>query len=110
MLLLVTSFNKIRDYYGLAEYESALLQRFYGDDGDDVDFFIGGLVESQDTGEMGATFSSVIVEQFLRLRAADPNWFENFQQNQILTGEEVSTILNTTFANIISAVLDRQEL
>ena len=53
---------------------------------------------------MGSTFSHIIYRQFLRIREGDWRWFENFQLNNILTGDEVRFIANTTFKDIITAV------
>ena len=40
------------------------------------DFYTAGLLESSQDGKFGELFSTIIVEQFLRLRDADPEWFE----------------------------------
>ena len=42
---------------------------------DDVDVYIGGMLESVDG--PGELFSAIIKEQFLRIRDADRFWFEN---------------------------------
>ena len=34
----------------------------------DRDFYVGGLIESEQEGDLGELFSTIIVEQFLRLR------------------------------------------
>lgn len=47
----------------------------YGGSLDNVDLYIGGMLESTDG--PGELFSSIIIEQFTRLRDADRFWFEN---------------------------------
>ena len=34
----------------------------------DRDFYVGGLIESEQEGDLGELFSTIILEQFLRLR------------------------------------------
>ena len=48
---------------------------------DDVDIWVGGLMESGRTGP-GELFKSVILDQFLRLRDGDRFWYENYKQNR----------------------------
>ena len=45
---------------------------------DDVDVYVGGMLESVDG--PGPLFSNIILEQFQRLRDADRFWFENTEQ------------------------------
>lgn len=73
-------------------------QEFYGSE--PRDFYIAGLIESSQEGEFGELFSTIIVEQFLRLRDADPEWFEN----DVFDQETKSLIDETSFADIIIAV------
>ena len=73
-------------------------QEFYGSE--PRDFYIAGLIESSQEGEFGELFSTIIVEQFLRLRDADPEWFEN----DVFDQETKSLIDETSFAEIIIAV------
>ena len=45
---------------------------------DEVDLWVGGLAEDAMFGSLlGETFTSIITEQFLRLRAGDRFWYEN---------------------------------
>ena len=53
-----------------------LLISAYSDKLDDVDLYIGGMLESY--GEPGELFAEIIKEQFIRLRDGDRFWFENF--------------------------------
>ena len=58
----------------LADKIFGSLQKIYGNM-DDVDLYVGGMLESVD--RPGPLFSKVIKEQFQRLRDADRFWFEN---------------------------------
>ena len=40
----------------------------------DRDFYVGGLIESEQEGDLGELFSTIIVEQFLRLRDSGNVW------------------------------------
>lgn len=51
------------------------LKRSYKNSVDNIDLYIGGMLESQDG--PGPLFSNIIHEQFTRLRDADRFWFEN---------------------------------
>ncbi len=51
------------------------LQRVYGGGMDNVDLYIGGMLES--TFDPGPLFRAIIKEQFQRIRDADRFWFEN---------------------------------
>lgn len=51
------------------------LQKAYNNDVDNIDLYIGGMLESNDG--PGELFTAIIREQFIRLRQADRFWFEN---------------------------------
>lgn len=44
---------------------------------DNVDLYIGGMLESTNHGGPGELFTAIIIEQFTRLRDSDRFWFEN---------------------------------
>jgi dual oxidase len=52
-----------------------LLISAYSDKLENVDVYIGGMLESD--GNPGELFTAVIIDQFTRLRNADRFWFEN---------------------------------
>lgn len=54
---------------------SRILISAYNNRLDNVDVYIGGMLESD--GEPGELFTAVIIDQFTRLRDADRFWFEN---------------------------------
>lgn len=53
------------------------LKKAYNNDVNNIDLYIGGMLESHDG--PGELFTAVIKEQFLRLRQADRFWFENVE-------------------------------
>ena len=55
----------------------------YGDNLDDVDLYIGGMLESTDG--PGELFTAIILEQFTRLRDADRFWFENVDNEWVFS-------------------------
>lgn len=44
---------------------------------DDVDLFIGGLLEEGENGSVGPTFSCIIGIQFKRFKVGDRYWYES---------------------------------
>ena len=52
-----------------------LLAAVYANRLDNVDLYIGGMLESRDG--PGELFTAIIKEQFARIRDADRFWFEN---------------------------------
>ncbi|CAB1331860.1 unnamed protein product [Coregonus sp. 'balchen'] len=111
------SYNLVREGLGLAPVErwgdinprlnttNPQLFRDLADlyDGDisKLELFPGGLLESVDG--PGPVFSSIILDQFDRIRNGDRFWFEN-TRNGMFTAEEVQAIRNTTFHDVITAV------
>ncbi|CAG2108202.1 unnamed protein product, partial [Medioppia subpectinata] len=77
------------------------LSTLYGHDLDDVDAYVGGMVESDfERGRPGELFRAIIKEQFVRIRDADRFWFEN-SQNGIFTEEEIQEIKKIRFFDIL---------
>ena len=86
-------YNTVRKCYGLKEISKANIRdinpdlhksspkifqdllQMYSFDVNDIDLYIGGMLETKDG--PGPLFSKVIKEQFLRLRDSDRFWFEN---------------------------------
>ena len=99
--------NTIRIALDLEPYESfeefisdpltrAQFQSVY-DNVDDVDPLLAMLAEEHvSNSSLGETLSAVIKDQFERVRDGDRFWYEN-----ILTGEDLDRINNTTLADII---------
>ncbi|GLD58852.1 dual oxidase 1 [Lates japonicus] len=73
----------------------------YNRDISKLELFPGGLLESLDG--PGPVFSAIILDQFERIRNGDRFWFEN-KQNGLFTDEEIQTIRNMTFHDILVAV------
>uniref|UniRef100_A0A673I607 NAD(P)H oxidase (H2O2-forming) n=1 Tax=Sinocyclocheilus rhinocerous TaxID=307959 RepID=A0A673I607_9TELE len=82
------------------------LAELYENDTSRLELFVGGLLESQEG--PGPVFSSIILDQFERIRNADRFWFENIQ-NGLFTEEEIQAIRNTTFHNVLLDVTSAEE-
>ncbi|XP_065342525.1 dual oxidase [Cloeon dipterum] len=65
---------------------------------DDIDLYIGGMLESYNN--PGPLFSAIIVDQFTRIRDADRFWFEN-EDNGIFTKEEIKQIKKISLYDVI---------
>ena len=69
---------------------------------DNVDLWTGGLAEQHARGSLlGATFTTIIADQFERLRDGDPFYFEN-----ALDPADVRMVKNTTLSDIITRNTD----
>ncbi|KAJ8417636.1 hypothetical protein AAFF_G00224790 [Aldrovandia affinis] len=77
------------------------LAELYGNDISKLELFPGGLLES--SGSPGPLFSTIILDQFQRIRDGDRYWFEN-NKNGLFTAEEVQAIRNTSFHSVLLAV------
>uniref|UniRef100_A0A8D0BPC5 NAD(P)H oxidase (H2O2-forming) n=1 Tax=Salvator merianae TaxID=96440 RepID=A0A8D0BPC5_SALMN len=75
------------------------LTELYTENLDSLELPIGGLLEAN-----GTLFRAIIKDQFLRLRDGDRFWFEN-TKNRLFTPEEIKTIQNTTYHDVLAAVL-----
>ncbi|KAL1137627.1 hypothetical protein AAG570_009323 [Ranatra chinensis] len=65
---------------------------------DNVDLYIGGMLESKDG--PGELFTAIILDQFTRLRDSDRFWFEN-TDNGIFTIEEIEELRKITLWDVI---------
>lgn len=74
------------------------LIKAYSNDLDSVDVYIGGMLESD--GKPGELFTSVILDQFNRIRNADRFWFEN-EDNGIFTKDEIEELRRITLWDVI---------
>ncbi len=93
----VTSFDQITSNAELA----AKLEALYGDV-DNIDVWVGGLAEDHVEGSsLGELFSTVILDQFERIRDGDRFWYEN-----IYSGEELRQIDSTTLSDVIERNTD----
>lgn len=88
----VTSFADITSNDELA----SRLESLYGDV-DSIDLWVGGLAEDHLPGSsMGELFSTIIVDQFERIRTGDRFWYEN-----VFSGRQLQEIDETTLAEVI---------
>ncbi|MFK7822276.1 MAG: peroxidase family protein [Planctomycetaceae bacterium] len=75
---------------------AAKLEQLYGTV-DNIDVWVGGLAEDHLPGSsMGETFTTVLVDQFERLRDGDRFWYQN-----VMSRDQVREIEDTTLADII---------
>ena len=103
----LSDYNSTRVALGLAAVESfseitsdpdvaAKLEQLYGTV-DNIDLWVGGLAEDHLVGSsMGETFSTIIIDQFERLRDGDRFWYEN-----VFSGDDLAEIDGTTLADVI---------
>ncbi len=78
----VTVQNKLKDLYGSV---------------DNIDLWVGGLAEDHVNGStLGETFTSILMDQFARLRDGDRFWYE-----YALDDSTVTQIESTTLADVI---------
>lgn len=107
-------YNTVRRYFHLPEVKTwgdinptlfakrpELLKQvsaMYNDQLDDVDVYIGGMLESVDG--PGELFAAIIKEQFLRIRDSDRFWFENTESG-IFTEEEIAEIRKVRMWDIL---------
>ncbi|KAL2093373.1 hypothetical protein ACEWY4_010685 [Coilia grayii] len=115
------SYSEVRDALGLSPLDTWAdlnpklnhthpqlfqdLSALYGNDLSRLELFPAGLLESE--GAPGPVFSALIADQFQRIRNGDRFWFEN-TQNGLFTEEEIMSIRNTTYHDIIIAVTTAQ--
>ncbi|XP_041853640.1 dual oxidase 1 isoform X2 [Melanotaenia boesemani] len=78
----------------------------YSQDISKLELFPGGLLESLDG--PGPVFSAIILDQFERIRNGDRFWFEN-KQNGLFTDEEIQTIRNVTYHDVLVAVTSAED-
>ncbi|MCA9037105.1 MAG: hypothetical protein KDA91_18340, partial [Planctomycetaceae bacterium] len=110
----LADYNTTREAMGLPRVSSfddissnpmvaAALELTYGNV-DNIDLWVGGLAEDHlADSSMGITFTTILVDQFQRLRDGDRFWYEN-----IFTGTELQTLRNTTLAEVIERNTDVQ--
>ncbi|KAF3854959.1 hypothetical protein F7725_023014 [Dissostichus mawsoni] len=77
------------------------IAELYNRDISKLELFPGGLLEA--VGAPGPVFSSIILDQFERIRNGDRFWFEN-KQNGLFTDEEIQKIRNVNFHDVLIAV------
>ncbi|XP_008060853.1 dual oxidase 2 [Carlito syrichta] len=73
----------------------------YNQDLSRLELLPGGLLESH--GNPGPLFSTIVLDQFVRLRDGDRYWFEN-TKNGLFSKKEIEEIRNTTLRDVLVAV------
>lgn len=109
----VATYNDMREALGLERVASfaditcdgdlvAALHGLYGDV-DSVDAWVGGLAEDAYGGGMlGELFSTIIIDQFMRIRDGDPFW----SQAGNLSEEEIEELWETMLSDVIEGNTD----
>ncbi|XP_052252760.1 dual oxidase 1-like isoform X3 [Dreissena polymorpha] len=108
-------FNSVRQYMGLPRVKSfpeinpwlnasnpeALrkLESLYGGL-DDIDVFVGGMMETTPTGGPGPLFRAILRDQFIRIRDGDRFWFEN-RENGMFNEAEIAQIKRIRMHDVI---------
>lgn len=88
----VVSFSQITSDLELA----AALEATYGSV-DNIDLWVAGLAEDHlDGSSLGETFTTIIVDQFERLRDGDRYWYQN-----VFEGQQLRDLESTSLADII---------
>ncbi len=108
----MASYNDVREKCGLKRAKTwrklrqyipkslvRKLKKFY-DTPDDIEFVIGGALETQVNGSLvGPTFTCIILEQFYRIRVGDRLFFENGGK-QSFTSAQLKEIRKSSIARI----------
>jgi len=88
----VQSFSEITSDPELA----AQLEELYGDV-DNIDLWVGGLAEDHVPGSnLGELFTTIIADQFTRIRDGDANWYQ-----EVFSGGQLAQIEGTTLSDVI---------
>lgn len=97
----VTSFDQISSN---PEVVLALEQTY--ESVDDIDLWVGGLAEDHVPGaSLGETFTTIIVDQFERLRDGDRYWYQN-----VFSGRELQQLEQTHLSDVIERNTDITDL
>ena len=104
----LADYNQVREDFGLERVTSfdeissdpevaAKLEELYGSV-DNIDLWVGGLAEDHvDGSSMGELFSTIIVDQFERIRTGDRLWYEN-----VFSDQQVREINQTSLSDVIA--------
>lgn len=113
----LAGYNQAREDYGLSRKTSfsevtsdttiaAALESVYNGNIDAVDVWIGGLAEDHIAGSsVGELFTTILTDQFQRLRDGDRFWYEHY-----LNPSEISDINATRLSDIILRNTDIQAI
>ncbi|MEH6405250.1 MAG: peroxidase family protein [Sneathiella sp.] len=104
----LASYNDLREAVGLdrmsdfsdltSDPDLAIALASVYENVDDVDAWVGGLAEDPSNGGMlGELFSTIVADQFMRLRDGDPFW----SQNSDIPLSELDLLWDTSLADII---------
>lgn len=106
----IPGYNDVREAYNLSRHNSFelvssdisiqnKLSSLY-DSVDDIDPWIGGIVEDHIPGSsLGELFTAILKDQFERIRDGDRFWFEN---DKTFSSQDINNIKNTKLSDIIN--------
>lgn len=112
----LADYNQVREDFGLERVEdfsditsdsevAAKLEELYGDV-DNIDVWVGGLAEDHAEGSsLGELFTTIIADQFQRIRDGDANWYQN-----VLSGRQLAEVDNTRLSDILERNTDITDL
>ena len=112
----LADYNQTRVDVGLDPVESfsditsdpeltATLEALYGDV-NNIDVWVGGLAEDRVAGSsLGELFTTIIADQFQRIRDGDSNWYQ-----KVFAGRELRQIEETTLSDVIRRNTEITEL
>ncbi|KAK7101367.1 hypothetical protein V1264_019756 [Littorina saxatilis] len=107
-------YNDVRRACGLGPINRFTDRRFNGSDlssvyefTDDVDLFVGGLLEpGYQGGLVGETFSCIIATQFFLLKYGDRYFFESNQRPEGFTERQLRQVRQVTMAMVLCLTTD----
>ena len=94
-----TTFKEFEDH--ISAKSVAKLSKLYSHP-DDVDLFVGGVLERPLTdGALGPTFACMVAKQFRKLRVGDRFWYERFDPTVGFTAAQLKELRKVTLARVI---------
>ena len=67
-----------------SDRKAAATLRFLYKDINNIDLWVGGIAEDAEEGsELGETFRTIVIDQFVRVRDGDRFWYENILSKRV---------------------------
>uniref|UniRef100_A0A1I8ATH9 ShKT domain-containing protein n=1 Tax=Steinernema glaseri TaxID=37863 RepID=A0A1I8ATH9_9BILA len=80
------------------------LRELYQNKPENIDLYVGGVVEKPEFGVVGPTFSCIIADQFVRSRDGDRFYFEN---PGVFTPEQVESLKKESLASVLCQTAEK---
>lgn len=77
---------------------------------DDIDLFVGALMEKKTDGLVGPTLQEIIGKQFARTKRSDRFWYENEEQPRPFSPAQLKELRKVTFAKVLCETLGTVQL